>query len=73
MRVILTIDRGQSKMLLTIDKCGSKFARNSVFDCHLSQVGRQMANKNPVSNNFLSTFADTINIFDWHLSGVILL
>ena len=32
---ILTRDRQQSKMLITIDECGSKIARNSVFDCHL--------------------------------------
>ena len=29
-------DRRQEQMLLTIDKRGSKFARNSIFDCHLS-------------------------------------
>ena len=28
----------QSKMLLTIDKHGSKIDRNSAFDCHLSPV-----------------------------------
>ena len=33
----------QSKIISTIDKCRSKIARNSVFDCHLSPVGRQMA------------------------------
>ena len=38
-------DRRQSKTLLKIDEHGSKMARNSVFDCHLSPVGRQMANK----------------------------
>ena len=43
----------QSKMLLTIEECGSKMARNSVFDCHLSPVWRQMAIKNSVSNYFL--------------------
>ena len=47
-----TLDRRQSKMLSTIDKCGSKIARNSVFDFHLSPVGRQMAIKNSVSTNF---------------------
>ena len=31
-------DRGQLKTPLTIDKCGSKIARNSVVDCHLSLV-----------------------------------
>ena len=49
---IYTPDRRQSKTLLTIDERGSKIARNSVFDCHLSPVGRQMAVENPVSNNF---------------------
>ena len=36
-----TPDRRQSKSHLTIDESGSKFARSSVFDCHLSPVGRQ--------------------------------
>ena len=31
---------------------------------------RQMAIKNSVSNYFLSTFLDSINVFDCHLSGV---
>ena len=39
-------------MLLTIDERESKFARNSVFDCHLSPIGRQMAMENSVSNFF---------------------
>ena len=30
-----TPDRGQSKMLLTIEERGSKMVRNSVLDCHL--------------------------------------
>ena len=38
-------DRWQSKTLLTIDKWGSKIARNSVYDCHLSPLGRQMTIK----------------------------
>ena len=51
-------------MLLTIDERGYKIARNSVFDCHLSPVGRQMVIKNSVSNDFLSTFVDSIKVFD---------
>ena len=47
-----TPDRRQSYTFLTIDECGSKIARNNVFDCHLSQVGRQMAIENSVSNEF---------------------
>ena len=31
---ISTPGRWQSKTLLTVDECGSKFARNSVFDCN---------------------------------------
>ena len=42
----------QSKTLFTIDECGLKIARNSVFDCHLLPVWRQMAIKNYVSNFF---------------------
>ena len=56
---IFTPDRRQSKTLLTIHERGSKIARNSVFDCHLSPDWRQMAIKNSVSNNFLSTFVDS--------------
>ena len=47
-----TSDGWQSKTFLTIDECGSKNARNSVFDCHLSTVGRQMASENSVSSYF---------------------
>ena len=32
-------------MLSTMDERGSKIDRNSVFDCHLSPVWRQMAIK----------------------------
>ena len=39
-------DMRQSKTLLTIDEQGSKIVRNSVFDCHLSPVGRQLAIEN---------------------------
>ena len=49
---IITPDRRQSKTLLTIDEHGSKIAINSVLDCHLSPVGRQMAIENSVSNDF---------------------
>ena len=34
-------DRRQSRTLLTIGKRGSKIARNSVFDCHLSPIGHK--------------------------------
>ena len=40
-----TQDRRQSKMLLTIDKCESKIARNCVFDCHLGDK-KQSTNGN---------------------------
>ena len=64
---VLTPDRRQSKKLLTIDERGSNTARNSVFDCHLTPVGRQMTIKNPIS-----TFVDGINVFDCRQSGVVL-
>ena len=35
-----------------------------------SPVGRQMAIENYVANDFLSTFAESINVFDRRLSGV---
>ena len=44
-----------------------EIARKGVFDCHLSPVGLQMAieklGENPVSNDFLSTSVDSINVF----------
>ena len=49
--LIITPGRRQSKTLLTIDKRGPKITRNSVFDCHLSPFGRQMAIKNYVSSD----------------------
>ena len=39
-------------MVSTIEERGSKIDRNSVFDCHLSPVGQQMAIKNTVSIDF---------------------
>ena len=65
-----TPGRRQSKTLSTIDERGSNIDRNSVFDCHLSQVGRQMAIENTVSIDFLSTFLDSIGVFDCRLPGV---
>ena len=47
-----TPGRRQSKTLLTIDERGSKIAKKSVFDCHLSPVGLQMSIENSVSNDF---------------------
>ena len=47
-----TPDRRQSKTPLTIHERGSKRARNSVFDCHISPGGRQMAIENSVSDYF---------------------
>ena len=51
-------------MLLTIDERGSKIARNNVFDCDLSPIGKQMAIKDSVSSDILSTFVDNTNVFD---------
>ena len=68
---MLTPGRRQSKTLSTIDERGSKTDKNSVFDCHLSLVWRQLAIKNSVSNDFCSTFLDIIVIFDCRLSGVV--
>ena len=57
-----TSGRWQSRTLLTIDERGSKIARN--------RIGRQMAIENSVSNDFLSTFVDSITFFDCHLPDV---
>ena len=59
-------------MLIIIDECVSKIARNSDCDRHLSPVGRQMAIENSVSNDFLSKFIDSIDVFDCHLPSVLL-
>ena len=50
--LVSTPDRRQSKPFLTVSERGSKITRYSVFDCHLSPVGRQIAIKNSVSNVF---------------------
>ena len=50
---VSTPEMWQSKLLLTIDECGSNVTRNRVFDCHLPPVRWVMAIENPVSNFFL--------------------
>ena len=62
--LFITPGRRQSKTLL-IDEYGLKIARNSVSDCHLSPDW--------LSNDFLSTFFHSINIFHCPLSGVLIL
>ena len=59
----------RSKSLSTIDECGSK-SLETVLDCHLSPVLRQMAIENSVSNDFSSAFLETIGIFACRLTGV---
>ena len=51
----------------------TKITRNSVFACHLSPVGQQMAIENTVSNNLWSTFVDSINVINCRLSDVMML
>ena len=60
--MIITLDRRQSKMLLTIGKGGSRIAKNSVFNCRLLPAGQQMAVKNSVSSYFWSTVLDNYDI-----------
>ena len=60
----------QSIRLLTMDECESKITINSVFDYHLSQCRQQTAIQNSVSNDFRSTFVNSINVFDCGLSSV---
>ena len=45
----------------------------SNFDCHLLPHWRPMAVENYASNDCLSKFVDSINIFDCRLSGVVLI
>ena len=68
--LVSTPDRRQSKPFLTVSERRSKIARNSVFDCHLSPVGRQMAIKNSVSNFFIYV-RRSINVYDCLISGVV--
>ena len=42
----------QSAIENALSEHGSKIDRNSVFDCHLSPLSRQMAIKNSVTNVF---------------------
>ena len=51
-RLNVTPDRRLWITFLTIDERGSKIAKISVFDCHLSPVRRQMAIENSVSIDF---------------------
>ena len=50
--MFITPDRRQSKMLRTIAERGSQIPRSSIFDCHLSPVGRQTAIEIYLSNDF---------------------
>ena len=68
---VFTPHRRQSKTLLPMDERGSEIATTSVFECHLSPVGRLMDIENFVSNFFLSTFVDSIDVFDCRLSGAV--
>ena len=65
-----TPDRRQSKTLSAVDKRGSKIDRNSVFDCHLSPAGRQMAIQNTVCIDFLIDVPQYFWLFDCRLPGV---
>ena len=49
---ILTPGRRQIENAINNKKNGSKINRNSVIDCHLMPVWRQMAIKNSVSSDF---------------------
>ena len=68
---VSTAVRWQSKTLLTIHERASEIAKTSVFDCHLSPVGRLKAIENSVYNYFWSTFGDSSYVSDCRLSGVV--
>ena len=53
-------ERQQWKIFLTIDEHGLKIARNSVFNYHLLQVGRQTAIKNSVSMIFFLSLSKVV-------------
>ena len=56
--VLYTHRIGGSRNVNTIDEFGSKKARNSVIDSHLSPNWRQMAIENTVSSDFGSARVD---------------
>ena len=60
----------QSKTLLTLNERGSKLARNSVFSCHLSPIGRQMAIDIFFSNYFDLRSSIVLTFCKCRLSGV---
>ena len=57
---IYTLVRWQSKTLLAIDDHRSIIARKSVFNCNLLPVWQQMAIQNTVSDNYWTTFVNSI-------------
>ena len=57
---MIKLVRRQWKTLSTIDERGSKIDRNSVFDCHLSPVWRQMAIENAVLKAIETVFSIAI-------------
>ena len=64
------VGRWQSNKHLTINEGVSKIARDSVFHCHLSPVGRQKAFEKSISRDSWSTFLDSINGLYCRLFGV---
>ena len=65
-----TLDKQQSKRLLTINERRSKMARNSVFDCHLLPLGNRWQSKTLFLMILFSKFLESIHFFDCRLSGV---
>ena len=67
-----SLETVQSKMLFTIDICGSKMTRNNVFDefAIWRLTDKEMAIEIFVSIDFSSTLVDSIYVFDCRLSGV---
>ena len=68
--VILTPDRWQSETLILSTNVDKKIVINRLFDCHLSQDWRQI--ENIVSIYFWTTFVNFKSVFDYRISGVIL-
>ena len=67
--LVITPGRPQSKTISIIDNRGSKIYRNRPSSIAIWQ---QMAIESSVSNNFLSTFLDSIGEFDCCLPGMVI-
>ena len=63
--IIIALDMRQIENAFNKRRTLTKIARNSVFDCHFSPVGRQIAIENSVSNYFDLRSSIVLTFFFW--------